>query len=114
MDMNTHHRFALVTGAGSGIGRAVSLGLHSAGYSIALAGRRTAELKHTIALAPSNSGTMLVVPTDVSQAEQVSALFDWIRQSFGRLDVLFNNAGANAPSIPFDELTYDQWNSVSL
>jgi len=98
---------ALVTGAGSGIGRATALALQSAGYSVALAGRRAAELERTAA-----GGTMLAVPTDVSRPDSVRALFASIREAFGRLDVLFNNAGANAPGIPMEDLTYEQWSAV--
>jgi len=98
---------ALVTGAGSGIGRATALALQSAGYSVAVAGRRAAELERTAA-----GGTMLAVPTDVSRPDSVRALFASIREAFGRLDVLFNNAGANAPGIPMEDLTYEQWSAV--
>ncbi|MGC4053782.1 MAG: SDR family oxidoreductase [Paludibaculum sp.] len=105
-------RFALVTGAGSGIGRACSLALHSAGYSVVLAGRRASALEETASLAAPGGGAMLAVPTDVGRPESVQALFDAIRDRFGRLDLLFNNAGANAPGIPMEELTYEQWSAV--
>jgi len=100
-------KVALVTGAGSGIGRAASLALHAAGYQVVLAGRRAAQLEQT-----ADSTPMLVVPTDVGQPDSVRALFSRIRDVFGRLDVLFNNAGIGAPGIPMEELTYEQWNSV--
>jgi NAD(P)-dependent dehydrogenase (short-subunit alcohol dehydrogenase family) len=90
----TSKKAALVTGAGSGIGRAVALALHSAEYSVVLAGRRTAELERTAAAASPSTARILVVPTDVSKPEAVRALFDRIREEFGRLDLLFNNAGA--------------------
>src|SRR6266851_4535502 len=109
--MTNHQKIALVTGAGSGIGRAVSLALESAGYTLVLAGRRAQELEKTAALATSSSRT-LAVPTDVSQPESVQALFARIKQSFGRLDVLFNNAGTGAPGIPMEDLTFAQWNAV--
>ncbi|MGO9897400.1 MAG: SDR family oxidoreductase [Bryobacteraceae bacterium] len=109
--MDTNQQVALVTGAGSGIGRAVALALHGAGYAVALAGRRQAELERTITLAAS-AVRLLAVPTDVGQPDSVRALFARIRENFGRLDVLFNNAGATAPSIPIEELTYEQWNAV--
>src|SRR5437867_9445136 len=98
--MAMNGKIALVTGAGSGIGRAVALALQSAGYSVALAGRRAAELDRTVALAGSQGEAMLAVPTDVSKPDSVEALFARIRDVFGRLDVLFNNAGANTPAIP--------------
>jgi NAD(P)-dependent dehydrogenase (short-subunit alcohol dehydrogenase family) len=108
----SHGKFAIVTGAGSGIGRAVALALQAVGYSVALAGRRTAELEQTAAEAVSGGGEILVVPTDVSQPESVSALFARTREDFGRLDVLFNNAGCNAPGIPMEDLTFAQWIQV--
>ena len=110
--MSTNSKIALVTGAGSGIGRSVALALQAAGYSVLLAGRRTTELESTKALAVSAGGTMLVLPTDVSQPDSVRELFNRTQQSFGRIDVLFNNAGINAPAVPMDELTYEQWSSV--
>jgi len=105
-------KIALVTGAGSGIGRAVSRTLQAAGYSVVLAGRREAELQKTAALAESSGKPMMPVPTDVSQPQSVRALFARIREGFGRLDVLFNNAGINAPPIPMEDLFFEQWNAV--
>lgn len=105
-------RIALVTGAGSGIGRAVSLSLQAAGFDVVLAGRRPAELKQTASLASKPGGQMLPVPTDIGKPESVQELFRATREAFGRLDVLFNNAGTNAPAIPIDELTYEQWRKV--
>jgi NAD(P)-dependent dehydrogenase (short-subunit alcohol dehydrogenase family) len=101
------NRVALVTGAGSGIGRAVSLAFHSAGYSVVLAGRRAAELELTAANTP-----MVAVPADVSQPDAVAALFDRVKEKFGRLDVLFNNAGIGAPAVPLEDLTFEQWSAV--
>jgi NAD(P)-dependent dehydrogenase (short-subunit alcohol dehydrogenase family) len=105
-------KIALVTGAGSGIGRAVSLVLQNAGYSVVLAGRRTAELEGTAALAESSGGAMLAVPTDVSRPDSVQELFAKTREAFGRLDILFNNAGMGAPGVPMEDLTYEQWSEV--
>ncbi len=104
----THKKSALVTGAGSGIGRAVAIALHDAGYRVALAGRRQAELERTAG--PREH--MLVVPTDVSVPESVRALFARIKETYGRLDLLFNNAGRGAPAVPIEDLTFEQWNTV--
>jgi NAD(P)-dependent dehydrogenase (short-subunit alcohol dehydrogenase family) len=105
-------KIAIVTGAGSGIGRAVALALQSAGYSVALAGRRLAELEQTAAQANQAGGGMLPVATDVRQPDSVRALFRATAEKFGRLDVLFNNAGINAPAIPMEDLSYEQWSDV--
>ena len=105
-------KIALVTGAGSGIGRAVSLALQADGYSVVLAGRRPEKLIETAAAAKPGGGEMLAVPTDISQPEPVRALFAKTRQAFGRLDVLFNNAGLSAPGIPMEDLSLEQWNTV--
>src|ERR1039457_1668513 len=105
-------RIALVTGAGSGIGRAVSLALQGAGYSVVLAGRRVAELEGTAAMARAGGVEMLAVPTDVGDPEAVRALFARTKEVFERLDLLFNNAGMSAPGIPMEDLTFEQWSSV--
>jgi len=107
--MSTQAKFALVTGAGSGIGRAAALALHSAGYSVALTGRRAAELEKTAETAGSR---MIVAPADISKPEEVKAVFAKIAAEFGRLDLLFNNAGCGTPAIPMEELTFEQWNTV--
>jgi NAD(P)-dependent dehydrogenase (short-subunit alcohol dehydrogenase family) len=104
-------KIAVVTGAGSGIGRAVAVTLAKAGYKVALAGRRREQLEATAAAA-GGAGSTLVVPTDVSDPASVAALFQAVRSSFGRLDLLFNNAGTGAPPVPFDELTVEQWRAV--
>jgi NAD(P)-dependent dehydrogenase (short-subunit alcohol dehydrogenase family) len=105
-------RIALVTGAGSGIGRAVSLALNSAGYSVVLAGRRASELDRTATMAECRDIPMLAVPTDIAQPDAVAVLFARVKETFGRLDVLFNNAGISARGVPMEDLTFDQWNSV--
>jgi NAD(P)-dependent dehydrogenase (short-subunit alcohol dehydrogenase family) len=110
--MKTENKVALVTGAGSGIGRAVAVTLQSTGYSVALAGRRAAELEKTASLAKPSGGRMLAVPTDIGNPDSVKALFAVITESFGRIDVLFNNAGINAPGIPMEDLSYEQWSAV--
>jgi len=105
-------KVAVVTGAGSGIGRAVSLALQGAGYAVVLAGRRAARLEETAAMAQPGGGAMLAVPADVGNPESVEALFARTKQAFERLDVLFNNAGRGAPAIPMEEITYQQWSAV--
>src|SRR4051794_32555262 len=110
--MTDNTKVALVTGAGSGIGRAVALALHAAGYSVTVAGRRASELEKTAALATSSGGKVLAVPTDVSKPEEVKNLFAKAREAFGRLDLLFNNAGSGTPAVPMEELTFEQWSTV--
>ena len=112
ISMAASEKIALVTGGGSGIGRAVALALQSAGYSVVLAGRRVAELEKTAALAKPGDARMLSVPGDVSNPDSVQALFARTREEFGRLDVLFNNAGTSAPGVPMEDLTYGQWSTV--
>jgi NAD(P)-dependent dehydrogenase (short-subunit alcohol dehydrogenase family) len=103
-------RIALVTGAGSGIGRAVALAFAQDGYAVVLAGRRAEALRETVSLAPESS--MLAVPTNVADPQSVSALFARTMEKFGRLDVLFNNAGTGAPPVAMEELTLAQWQAV--
>ena len=107
-------KIALVTGAGSGIGRAVSLALHENGWSVVLAGRRVEELEKTAGQEKGrhSDARMLVVATDVSKPNAVRALFSKTKEIFGRLDLLFNNAGSGAPGIPMEDLTFEQWTSV--
>lgn len=102
-------KVALVTGAGSGIGRAVSLALSGAGYAVVLAGRRADELEKTARMA---AGETLPVPADIGKPDRVKALFGAVREKFGRLDLLFNNAGMGTPAIPMEDLTFDQWSAV--
>ena len=110
--MSSQGKIAIVTGAGSGIGKAVALALLKDGYSVALAGRRVEMLEKTAVEGGAAASRALPVATDVSNPESVRALFAKTREKFGRLDLLFNNAGVNAPGIPIEELTYDQWKAV--
>ncbi len=112
MKTDLTQKVAIVTGAGSGIGRAVALALQSVGYSVSLAGRRGAELEATAGMASQGGGEILVVPTDVRRPESIKALFAATREKFGRLDVLFNNAGIGAKAVPMEDLSYEQWNDV--
>ncbi len=109
--MQASERIAVVTGAGSGIGRAVALALLGAGHAVALAGRRRDALEQTASRAASGTRA-LVVPADVTDEESVAALFACVTAQFGRLDLLFNNAGMDAPGQPIDALTLAQWNAV--
>ncbi|MEK6212177.1 MAG: SDR family oxidoreductase [Pseudomonadota bacterium] len=109
--MGAHNKTAIVTGAGSGIGKSVALTLLKDGYSVALAGRRKDALEQ--AVKESGAGARaLAVPTDVSDPQSVKALFAKTKEVFGRLDLLFNNAGVNAPGIPLEDLTVEQWRNV--
>jgi NAD(P)-dependent dehydrogenase (short-subunit alcohol dehydrogenase family) len=110
--MKADAKIALVTGAGSGIGRATALALLAEGYSVVLAGRRAEALEQTAALAGPVAGRALAVAADVSDEPSVRRLFEKTRETFGRLDVLFNNAGTGAPPIPLEELTVEQWRRV--
>ena len=105
-------RIGLITGAGSGIGRVSALALWEAGYSLALAGRREEALRETAAMAKVSEDRALVFPTDVTDRSAVAALFAAVKSRFGRLDLLFNNAGMNAPAIPLEDLAEDQWKRV--
>jgi NAD(P)-dependent dehydrogenase (short-subunit alcohol dehydrogenase family) len=101
----------VVTGAGSGIGRAVSLGFLANGYAVVLAGRRKERLDAVVAEA-GDRVSAIAVPTDVTDPASVRELFDTVRKIYGRLDVLFNNAGVSAPGMPLEDLTFEQWTSV--
>jgi NAD(P)-dependent dehydrogenase (short-subunit alcohol dehydrogenase family) len=103
---------AFVTGAGSGIGRAAALTLQADGFSVVLAGRRKAQLEETATLKAANGGRMLVVATDVSDPDSVEAAFLKAKEAFGRIDLLFNNAGIDAPVKPIDELAVEEWKAV--
>ena len=109
--MSSHSKVAIVTGAGSGVGKAAALALLADGYSVVLAGRRVEPLQEVIA--QSGAGARgLAVSTDVSDPDSVQALFAAAVKAFGRVDVLFNNAGVNAPGIPLEDLTLAQWKNV--
>jgi len=108
--VNVAQRIAIVTGAGSGIGRASALGLAANGYTTVLVGRRREQLEQTAAAAPP--GRAVVIPADVSDPASVAALFSEVKNRFGRLDVIFNNAGAFAPAVGFEDLTFEQWKKV--
>jgi NAD(P)-dependent dehydrogenase (short-subunit alcohol dehydrogenase family) len=110
--MTMNARIAMVTGAGSGIGKRTALLLWQAGYSVVLAGRRLEPLEQTVQEAGVASARTLVLATDVRDPAAVSALFAATEAKYGRLDVLFNNAGVGAPAIPLEDLTYEQWHTV--
>ena len=110
--MSSNGRVAIVTGAGTGIGKASALALLRDGYSVALAGRRTAPLEETVEEAGEDGSRTIAVSTDVGDPDSVKALFDQTRETFGRLDVLFNNAGTGAAPVLLEDLTYDQWMTV--
>lgn len=110
--MKTTGKIALITGAGSGIGRAAAHALLKNGYTVVLAGRRKESLEQTIVNAGVWGSQALPIPADISDPSSVEALFSRIKERLGRLDLLFNNAGASAPAIPLEELTVDQWRRV--
>ncbi|WP_050475976.1 SDR family oxidoreductase [Herbaspirillum rhizosphaerae] len=112
MNQPAASKIALVTGAGSGIGLAVAQALLSDDFTVILAGRRREVLEEAVATAQAAGRHAVAMPVDIRDPASVDALFENISASFGRLDVLFNNAGVNAPAIPFDELTVDQWKNV--
>ena len=105
-------RIAVVTGAGSGIGRAASLALLADGWHVVLAGRRPEALQHTVSAAGDAAVRALAVPTNVADADSVKALFDTVARTHGRLDLLFNNAGTGTPPLPLEELSLAQWQAV--
>jgi NAD(P)-dependent dehydrogenase (short-subunit alcohol dehydrogenase family) len=110
--VETPLKVALVTGAGSGIGRAVSIGLLADGYAVVLAGRRVELLEQTARQSGADPARTLAVRTDIGDPASVAALFDAARSRFGRLDVLFNNAGISAPGVPLEDVTVEQWRAV--
>jgi NAD(P)-dependent dehydrogenase (short-subunit alcohol dehydrogenase family) len=110
--MTVSKKVAVVTGAGSGIGRAVALALQRNGWDVALSGRRASLLEETARGATSDGGRTLVVPSDVTDASSVTNLFQTTVENFGRIDLLFNNAGVFSPPVPFEDLSLAQWKSV--
>jgi NAD(P)-dependent dehydrogenase (short-subunit alcohol dehydrogenase family) len=110
--MTSPRKIALVTGAGSGIGRATALALARANFSVVLAGRRASALEATVQAAGADASRLLAVPTDVTDPDSVNALFARIKQVFGRLDVLFNNAGISSPALPLEEISLESWREV--
>jgi len=108
----TNNKVALVTGAGVGIGRSAAKALLKAGYRVVLTGRNLERLQKAIADIGGTNDTCLAVACDVGQPEQVKKLFAALKERFGRIDVLFNNAGIGAPAVPMEDLTYEQWMNV--
>ncbi len=109
--MQEAKKIALVTGAGTGVGKATALALLSAGYAVVLAGRRKEPLEQVMAEAPAGAQA-LAMPADVADPTSVKALFAALKARFGRLDLLFNNAGIGAPGVPMEDITYEQWKAV--
>ena len=110
--MDTPAKIGVVTGAGSGIGRATAHALLEAGWTVVLAGRRHEMLEETVALAEMEPPRTLVVPTDVRDPAAVAALFARVKETYRRIDLLFNNAGTSTRGIPFEDLTFEQWSDV--
>jgi NAD(P)-dependent dehydrogenase (short-subunit alcohol dehydrogenase family) len=110
--MSAPAKIAVVTGAGTGVGKAVSLALMREGYTVALAGRRKEPLEQTAAEGKKDGVRSLVVPTDVADVSSIKALFAKTKEAFGRLDLLFNNAGIGAPPVPIEELPLEKWKAV--
>jgi NAD(P)-dependent dehydrogenase (short-subunit alcohol dehydrogenase family) len=110
MTDKNNNKIAIVTGAGTGVGRAASLALMNAGFTVVLTGRRKEKLEETQSLGPA--GKSLVVPADMADAGSIAALFAKVMETYGRLDVLFNNAGMGAPAVPFEDLGFAQWQAV--
>src|ERR1700681_3923797 len=110
--MGASAKIALVTGAGTGVGRAVAIALAKAGYSLVLAGRRKEMLDKVSAEINAVGAQALAVPTDVSKRESILSLFTTVKSTFGRLDVLFNNAGIGAPPVPLEDLPFETWQNV--
>ena len=110
--MDAKNKIAIVTGASSGIGRSSALALLKAGFNVVLAGRRREKLEETAKMAGDLIDNTLIIATDVSRPESVKALFDKTKTTYGRLDLLFNNAGIGAPGVPLEELPFENWKAV--
>ena len=110
--MTTHNKVAVITGGGTGIGKATALAFIKDGYRVVITGRRPEPLNDTIKEAGVDSARMIGVPTDVGDPDAVKALFAKTKAAFGRVDVLFNNAGQNAPGVAFEDLPWEKWKSV--
>ena len=110
--MVSDNKIAIITGAGTGVGRAAALALYANGYAVTLAGRRSDVLNSTVDLIQDDGERTLVVPTDITDPESVKALFQQTCHKFGRVDVLFNNAGLGARAVPLEELSLEEWQSV--
>jgi NAD(P)-dependent dehydrogenase (short-subunit alcohol dehydrogenase family) len=111
--MASQGKIALITGGGSGIGRAAALALQGDGWNVAITGRRKQELDKTVAMAKPDGGKMLAIAADVGKPDEVKRLFAELKTAFGgRLDFLFNNAGMGAPAVPMEELAFEQWKAV--
>ncbi|HXH09936.1 MAG TPA: SDR family oxidoreductase [Alphaproteobacteria bacterium] len=110
--MQAPHKVAIITGAGTGVGKAVAIAFLKEGYRVVLAGRRKELLEQTVAEAGATAAEALVVPTDIRNPASVRALFEKTKEAFGRLDVLFNNAGTSASGVLLEDLSYEQWQAV--
>jgi NADP-dependent 3-hydroxy acid dehydrogenase YdfG len=110
--MSTHDKVAIITGGGTGIGKATALAFIKDGYRVAIAGRRAEPLERTAKESGADATRIIAMPTDVGVPEQVRALFAKVKAQWGRVDVLFNNAGANAPGIAFEDLPWEKWKAV--
>jgi NAD(P)-dependent dehydrogenase (short-subunit alcohol dehydrogenase family) len=110
--MSSHRKVAVITGAGTGIGRSASLALARDGWAVVLAGRRKEALETAARECGATGAATLVVPTDVADPPQIRSLFARTKDAFGRLDLLFNNAGIGAPAVPLEDLSYEQWKAV--
>ena len=111
--MSGHNKIALITGAGSGVGRAVALAMAKEGYTVVITGRRASALEETVAAGQGLSGSLLAIPADLTDPDQVAKLFAAVKDKYGRLDVLFNNAGVSAPpGVLLEDLDPKDWQTV--